>query len=145
MDNWVSPKYFHWIRRIHWKIFVITVKGLYPATICVRNMDATTVPARHLLETRFLNWTYLCFSDLSDSPNSLNSMKVLLHLGKTPILYNTIDKRCFLKVFSEKKLISRLIFLQSTVLEAINPENHVQLNQSSENQLVCQTGWIEKY
>ena len=26
-----------------------------------------------------------CFSDFSDSVNSLNSMKVLLHLGKTPV------------------------------------------------------------
>ena len=29
------------------KIFVITGKGLRPATSCVRDQDATTVPARH--------------------------------------------------------------------------------------------------
>ena len=30
------------------KIFVITVKVLKPATSCVRDQDATTVPARHM-------------------------------------------------------------------------------------------------
>ena len=34
----------------------------------------------------FKNEPYSCFSDLSDSLNSLNSMKVPLHLGKTPII-----------------------------------------------------------
>ena len=35
------------------KIFVITVKGLEPATFCVRDEDATTVSARHMRETGF--------------------------------------------------------------------------------------------
>ena len=30
------------------KIFIITVKGLEPATALVRDQDATTAPARHL-------------------------------------------------------------------------------------------------
>ena len=30
------------------KIFVITEKGLKPATSCVRDQDVTTVPARHM-------------------------------------------------------------------------------------------------
>ena len=30
------------------KVFVITVKGLEPATSCVRDQDVTTVPARHI-------------------------------------------------------------------------------------------------
>ena len=30
------------------KIFVITVKGLEPATSCVRDQDATSVPVRHM-------------------------------------------------------------------------------------------------
>ena len=47
-----------WIRWIQWqKIFVIRVKGLEPATSCVRDQDATTLPARHMWETAFLNWT----------------------------------------------------------------------------------------
>ena len=29
-------------------IFVITIKGLEPATSCVRDKDATTAPARHM-------------------------------------------------------------------------------------------------
>ena len=29
------------------KIFVITVKGLEPATSCVRDQDVITAPARH--------------------------------------------------------------------------------------------------
>ena len=37
------------------KIFVITVKGLEPATSCVREQDATTVPARHIWERVSLN------------------------------------------------------------------------------------------
>ena len=36
-------------------------------------------------ETGSLNWIQSMFSDLSDSLNSLNSMKVLHYLGKTPV------------------------------------------------------------
>ena len=32
------------------KIFVITVKGLEPATSCVRDQDATLAPAKHRCE-----------------------------------------------------------------------------------------------
>ena len=32
------------------KIFVITVKGIEPATSCVRGQDAITVPARQICE-----------------------------------------------------------------------------------------------
>ena len=55
------------------KIFIVTVKGLKPATSCVRGQDAKTVPARHIWETRSLKW--LQFSYLLDSlnlPNWLN-------------------------------------------------------------------------
>ena len=38
------------------KIFAITVKGLEPATSCVRDQDATIAPARHMWETESLNW-----------------------------------------------------------------------------------------
>ena len=40
---WSFPKCF-----IEFKIFVITVKGLQPATSCERDQDATTAPARHM-------------------------------------------------------------------------------------------------
>ena len=37
------------------KIFVFTLKGLEPTTSCVRDQDATIVPARHMLETGSLD------------------------------------------------------------------------------------------
>ena len=37
------------------KLFVIRVKGFKPATSCVRDQDATTVPAKHMCETGCLN------------------------------------------------------------------------------------------
>ena len=37
------------------KIFVITVNGLEPAIFCVKDQDATTALARHMLETGSLN------------------------------------------------------------------------------------------
>ena len=70
------------------KIFVITVKGFETATSCVRDWDATTVPARHMWGTGSLNWAQVMlqrFIRFQNSLNSLNSMKVLLHLGKTPL------------------------------------------------------------
>ena len=36
-------------------IFVITTKGLEPATSCVRDQDTTTAPARHMSDTGSLN------------------------------------------------------------------------------------------
>ena len=51
----VFPKCFHW-SEFSDKIFVITVKGLEPATSCVRDQDATTAPARHMWEIGSLNW-----------------------------------------------------------------------------------------
>ena len=65
------------------KIFVIAVKGLEPATSCVRDQDATRAAA---IESN------LWLSDLSDSLNLLNSlgsMKVLLNSGKNS---NVIEK-----------------------------------------------------
>ena len=64
------------------KTYVTTVKGLKHATSCVREQDATTT----------LPQSNSCFSDLSDSPNSL---KALLHLGKTSMgfmVYPLFDK-----------------------------------------------------
>ena len=37
------------------KNIVIIVKGLKPATSCLRDQDATTVPARHMSEPGSLN------------------------------------------------------------------------------------------
>ena len=58
----------------------------HPATSCVRDQASTTVPARHMWERQDLRIDCnSCFSDSSDSLNSLNSVKLLLHLGKTPL------------------------------------------------------------
>ena len=38
------------------KIFIITVKDLEPATSYVRDQGPTTAPARHMSESRSLNW-----------------------------------------------------------------------------------------
>ena len=57
----------------------------HPATSCVRDQDATTASARHMWETGSLNQAQFMLQWLSDSLNLLNSVKVLLHLGKTPM------------------------------------------------------------
>ena len=49
--NGAFPKCLHWIR---W-IFLITVERFEPVTSCVRD-QGSTVPARHMWETLFLNW-----------------------------------------------------------------------------------------
>ena len=74
------------------KKIVIAVKGLEPVTSCIRDQDATTVPARHMWETASLNQTQFMLQWLSISLHSLNSVKVLLHLGKTPIRLTTSTK-----------------------------------------------------
>ena len=58
---------------------VIAVKGLVPATSWVRDQDATTAPARYMWEKGSLNQAQFMLQWLSIS---LNSVKVLLHLGK---------------------------------------------------------------
>ena len=52
---WVFPKF----SEFRAKTFVITVKGLEPATPYVRDQDATTASARHMWETGSLNWAQL--------------------------------------------------------------------------------------
>ena len=76
----------HWIRwtKIH---DIKRTQTCHPATSCVRDQHATTAPARHMWQIGSLNWTHSCFSDLSVSLSSLNSVKVLLHLDKTPIRF----------------------------------------------------------
>ena len=81
-------KCFHWIQRIQWQKYV-SLKGLELATSCVRNQYATTAPARHMWEKGSLNWAQFM---LQWFIRLLNSMKVPLHLGKTPLshYYNWI-------------------------------------------------------
>ena len=85
---------FHWI---HWfsdkKIYNIKrTRTCHPATSCVRDQHATSAPARHMWKIGSLIEPNSCFSDLSVSLNSLNSVKDLLHLGKTPLALIFVDK-----------------------------------------------------
>ena len=47
MRHWSFSKWFHWIQ---WQKYM-PLKGLEPATSCVRDQDATTVPARYMWGT----------------------------------------------------------------------------------------------
>ena len=80
---------FHWIRWIQWqKIFVITVKGLKPVTSCVRDQDATAVPARHMSETGSLNLAQFMlqwfirfpeFAEFNDISVPLRKNSIIIH------------------------------------------------------------------
>ena len=58
------------------------VQTCHPATSCVRDQNATTVPARHMWEARSLNWAkfmlkwFIRFAEFSE---------FLFHLGKTQL------------------------------------------------------------
>ena len=64
---------------------VFAVKGLEPATSCVRDQDATTVPARHMWETGSLNWAQFMLHWFIRFPEFTEFSEVLPHLGKTPL------------------------------------------------------------
>ena len=55
----------------------------HPATSCIREKDATTVPGGHRI---------FKLSPIHASVIYKNSMKVLLHLGKTPLLFEIVHK-----------------------------------------------------
>ena len=65
----IFPKCFHWVHWIQWQKY-LSLRGLEPATSCVRGQDATTVSARHVWEIGSLNWTpfilqwYISFTPL---------------------------------------------------------------------------------
>ena len=54
--------------------------------LCLRQECDHGISKTHVRDGIFKFEPNSCFSDLSDSPNSLNSLKVLLHLGKTPLI-----------------------------------------------------------
>ena len=60
IQNGAAFKLWLWVLKetfkVSLKIFVITLKGLEPATSCVRDQDATTAPVRHIWEKGSLNW-----------------------------------------------------------------------------------------
>ena len=69
-------------------LFVMTVRGLEPATSCVRDQDDSTAPARYIWEKGSLNWAQFIFQYLSDSLNSLN------HWIPVPFRENSISLMC---------------------------------------------------
>ena len=91
--------------------FVITVKGLEHGTSCLRVQNVTALPARHMLEQDLKIEPSSCFSDLSNSLSSMNSMKVLLHFGKSPLKHfrSNIPRVC--SVAWGGKLVSAVIAL----------------------------------
>ena len=73
------PKCFHWIRWIQWqKVFVIK-RTRTCHLLCNRPGCYHSASKTHVKDNS-------CFSDLSDSLKSMNSMKVLFHLGKIPLI-----------------------------------------------------------
>ena len=91
-----SLNVFHWIQQIQWlNIYDIKrTRTCHPATSCVRDQHDTTAPARHMWDTGSLNQAQFMFHWSSVSLNSLNSAKVLLHLGKTPICVKSFKEIC---------------------------------------------------
>ena len=84
LHNWVFPKCFHWIHWIQW-LKHLPSKGFKPATSCVRNQDATTVPTRHRWEALYLNWPKFMLQWFITFPEFAEFIESLFHLGKTPM------------------------------------------------------------
>ena len=103
----------------------------HPATSCVRDRDATTASARHMWETGSLNQAQFMLQWLSDSLNLLNSVKVLLHLGKTPM--NGVP---WMWHFAAKNRMKRRILL------ARGERMQNRLRSAS---MFCAKNWSEKY
>ena len=87
---WVFPKCFHRIQRIQWQNICHCSKRArtcHPATFCVRDQDATTVPARHMWETGSLNWAQLMLQWFIRFPEF---SEFLFHLGENSNIHNTL-------------------------------------------------------
>ena len=83
--NGVFPKCVHWIRWIQWQNichYSKRARTSQSATKSVRDQDTSTAPARQMWETGSLNQAQFMLQSWSVSLNSLNSVKVLLNLGK---------------------------------------------------------------
>ena len=84
------------------KKFVIRARTCHSATSCVRDQHATPEPARHMWETGSLNQAKFM---LHWSSVSLNSLKVLPHLGKTPLRFIELKTFYFLLKLTNFHLI----------------------------------------
>ena len=74
-------------------------KPASPATSCVRDQDATTAPARHMLETGSLNWAKFILQWFISFPEFIEFAEFnesSLHLGKTP-MYSSVSRKYHLQ------------------------------------------------
>ena len=102
-DNGLFPKGFTEFTEFSDKMichYSKRAQTCHSATSCVRDPDATTAPARHTWDTRYLNWAQFMLQWFSDSLNSLNSVKALLYFGKTP---RQTNHNCIYVHFKEVK------------------------------------------
>ena len=102
--NGVFLKCLHWIQRQ--KKIVITLKGLEPATSCVRDQGATTVPARHMWKTASLNWAqfifqwFIRFTEFNESSTPFRKKLQYYTLGAKKCI--TVSNYLFLSVYLAK-------------------------------------------
>ena len=81
-----SPTCFYCIRWIQWQIIFVIKQARTCHLLCKRPGFYHNISKTHVRD-RILNWANSCFSELSESLNSLNSMKLLLHLGEIPLAH----------------------------------------------------------
>ena len=83
----------------------------HPATSCVRDQDATTVPARYMLETGSLNWLQFMVQWFTSFPEFAEFSEFLFHLGKTPLCQWVISAvRTIIEIFWESLSTSTCTF-----------------------------------
>ena len=71
---------------------IILKRGLLCSNLLSLVQETSTLPQHNkLLVTKKIFDTNSCFSDLSDSPNSLNSLKFSFYLGEIPMFSATSD------------------------------------------------------
>ena len=81
-SQWVFPKCF---QQNQWQKIDITAEVLKPAISCIRDQDATTVLARHMLETGSLNWPQFMFQWFIWFHEFAEFTEFPFNLGQTPI------------------------------------------------------------
>ena len=91
-----THKCFHGIRWIQLQKY-LSLKGLGPATSCVRDQDATTVSARHIWTPRSLNWTQFMLEWFTRFPefaefSEFNESSAPLREKSIDTCYNCLQK-----------------------------------------------------
>ena len=81
---WVFAKFFHYSKR---------ARTCHPATSCVRDQNATTVPARHMWKTWSLNWAQFMLQWFIRFPKFAEFSEFLFYLGKPPLrIYREVSR-----------------------------------------------------